>query len=162
MRRRLIVVVTGLLALSLLTAAGHNNGDRNFKADLSGSEEVPTAVVTETTGKATFHANRDLTELRFKLQIDNGVGILAVAGAHIHCGAAGTNGPVAAFLAGAVPPSGLDGSVDVRTTLTDASVLPTDCGTTISELVNAMRAGNTYVNVHSAANPGGEIRGQIG
>lgn len=161
MSKRLIVFVAGLLAVSLLTAAGHDNGDRNFKADLSGSEEVP-SVVTETTGKATFHANRDLTELRYKLQIDNGDDILAVAGAHIHCGPAGANGPVAAFLAGAMPPSGVDGSIDIRATLTDASVLPTACGTTIADLVDAMRAGNTYVNVHSAANPGGEIRGQIG
>jgi hypothetical protein len=161
MKKRISAVVIGLLVMSLLTAAGHNNGDRNFKADLSGSAEVP-AVATETTGKATFHVNRELTEIRFKLQIDNAEGILAAAGAHIHCGPAGANGPVAAFLAGAVPPSGLDGSIDIRATLTDASVLATDCGTTIAELVDAMRAGNTYVNVHSAANPGGEVRGQIG
>lgn len=161
MMRKLIAVLGAVVVVALIAGAGGGSG-RNFKASLSGSEEVPTAVVTDTSGKASFHANNAETEIRFHLKINNGDDILAVAGAHIHCGAAGTNGPVAAFLAGAVPPAGFDGKVHIRATLTGASVLPTDCGTTIAELLGAMQAGNTYVNVHSAGNPGGEVRGQIG
>jgi hypothetical protein len=34
-------------------------------------------------------------------------------------------------------------------------------GKTLDDLLEQMRAGNTYVNVHTKAHPGGEIRGQI-
>ena len=83
-----------------------------------------------------------------------------MAGAHIHCAPEGENGPVATFLAGAFP-GGLDGKVEIEATLTDANIINPACGSTLAELVQAMEAGNTYVNVHSAANPGGEVRGQI-
>jgi hypothetical protein len=63
-------------------------------------------------------------------------------------------------LAGPVP-GGFDGKVRVQGTLTDANIVNTACGSTISEIVDSMLAGNAYVNVHSAANPGGEVRGQI-
>jgi hypothetical protein len=149
-----------LAALMLPTAA--YGGDVEFKARLRGSEEVPTPVVTSTTGTAKFHVNHARTEIEFRLRIEDAVGILAVAGAHIHCAPAGQNGPVAVFLAGAAPPGGFAGDVEVEATLTQANIIPTACGATIAELVQSMIDGDTYVNVHSAANPGGEVRGQIG
>ena len=164
--RKVLIGVLVLLLVGLLVAADDDDdddgGDRRFRAVLTGAEEVPDPVDTDTTGRATFRANRAETEIDFKLKIRRADGILAVAGGHIHCAPAGSNGPVAAFLAGAVPPAGFDGKVEIKATLTDASVLPTDCGTTIAELLDAMRAGDTYVNIHSAGNPAGEIRGQIG
>ena len=67
--------------------------------------------------------------------------------AHIHSGIAGTNGPVLVdFVQNASNPNRWD--VDAGDVLT-------------AEQVNALLAGELYVNVHSAANPGGEIRGQI-
>ncbi len=73
-----------------------------------------------------------------------------------------TNGPVAAFLAGNHPRGwDVDGKWIDNATLTDANVMPTGCGTTLAELIAAMRDGGTYVNVHNQANPGGEVRGQI-
>ena len=156
--KRLLSVLAIALTAVLLTAA---NSGRSFSANLTGDAEVP-AVVTETSGRVTFKANAAETEIRFKMKIRDADDILAVAGAHIHCGAADENGPAVAFLAGAIPPNGFAGDVTVAATLTDASIFPTDCGTTIAEVLDAIRAGNTYVNVHSGANPGGEIRGQIG
>ena len=156
--KRLLSVLAIALTAVLLTAA---NSGRSFSANLTGDAEVP-SVVTDTTGRVTFKANAVETEIRFKMQIRHADDILAVAGAHIHCGAEDENGPAVAFLAGAVPPAGFDGKVTVVATLTDASILPTECGSNIAELLDAIRAGNTYVNVHSAANPGGEVRGQIG
>lgn len=95
------------------------------------------------------------------MKITNGNDILGVAGAHIHCAPAGANGPVVAFLAAPVP-GGFDGKVDVGATLTNANIINPACGATVAELLDAMAAGDTYVNVHSPAFPGGEVRGQIG
>jgi hypothetical protein len=160
--RRLLPV---LLTIALLAAVGGmaaNSGDddREFKAVLRGANEVP-PVVTDATGKAEFEVNRDQTKIKFELTIRNATNILGAAGAHIHCAPEGVNGPVVAFLAGLVN-GGFDGKVEIEATLSDANVIAgSACGTTIADLVEAMRAGNTYVNAHSPAFPGGEIRGQI-
>lgn len=137
-----------------------DDGDLEFKADLTGDQEVPSPVVTETTGEARFKVNSALTEIKFELEIEDAVDILSAAGAHIHCAPADQNGPIVAFLAGEVP-GGFDGEVKIEGTLTDANIINTACGATIAELVQSMKDGNAYVNVHSVANPGGEIRGQI-
>ena len=117
-------------------------------------------VVTATSGEAKFEVNEAQTKIEFELEIEDAVDILAAAGAHIHCAPAGLNGPVVVFLAGAVP-GGFDGEVEIEATVTDANIINPACGSTIAELVQSMIGGQTYVNVHSAAHPGGEVRGQI-
>jgi hypothetical protein len=47
-------------------------------------------------------------------------------------------------------------------TLTAANFTPSGAITTFAQAVAAIQAGNTYFNIHTAANPGGEVRGQIG
>jgi len=96
-----------------------------------------------------------------------------VVAAHIHSGAAGVNGPVVAFLAGPFPAgSGRTDGVLAEGTITAANLVGPFAGHPLSHLVEAMRAGNTYVNVHTNDGvaptntgpgdfPGGEIRGQI-
>ena len=162
--RRLLPV---LLIIALLTVVGGvaaNSGDdddREFKAKLSGTNEVPNPVNTNATGRAEFEVNSDETKIKFELTIRNATNILGAAGAHIHCAPAGTNGPVVAFLAAEVF-GGFDGKVSIEATLTDANVIAgSSCGATIAALVQSMMDGNTYVNAHSPAFPGGEIRGQI-
>ena len=48
-------------------------------------------------------------------------------------------------------------------TLTSADLDPTfaAAGSTFADAVNAILSGNAYINVHTAANVGGEIRGQL-
>ena len=133
-----------------------------FSAALSGDEEVP-PVFTNVDGDAFFHVDRFEGTIEFGLVVrenDANVGLLGVAGAHIHCAPAGANGPVAAFLAGDVP-GGLVGKVVSKGTLTDANFIDPSCGTTIEELAQSFCDGNAYVNVHSGNNPSGEVRGQI-
>jgi len=159
--RRLVPV---LLTIALLAAVGGiaaNSGDddREFKAVLKGANEVP-PVTTDASGKAEFEVNRDQTKIKFELTIRNATNILGAAGAHIHCAPAGQNGDVVAFLAGPVG-GGFDGKVELEATLTAANITNPACGATIADLVQSMRDGNTYVNAHSPAFPGGEIRGQI-
>lgn len=131
----------------------------NFNVTLSGDNEVP-PIVTDTTGTAILHVDRNLSEIRIKLDVKNGVDVLGAAGSHFHCAPAGANGPVVAFVAGSFPP-GYDGAFQIRATLTDASIINPACGANIMELVDSMLDGNVYLNVHSTANPGGVIRGQV-
>lgn len=152
-----LALIAGGVALAR-PAPQANSGSPVFVAQLSGDSELP-AVDTNTSGMASFRVQGG--ELGYLLEIEDGVDIFAVAGAHIHCGAEDENGPVAVFLAGAIPPNGLDGDIRIGASIDDDSILPTDCGDTLGELVQSMRDGLTYVNVHSAANPSGEVRGQI-
>jgi hypothetical protein len=106
---------------------------------LSGSQEVP-PVTTSATGSGTITVAADQS-------ISGSIkttGIKATA-AHIHLAAAGANGPVIVPLTKV----GEDGwTVGPGAKLQDAHF-------------QAFKDGNLYVNVHSAANPNGEIRGQI-
>lgn len=155
--KKLLIAACLLVALPLMATA---QPAVNFRVVLSGDNEVP-PVATDTSGVALLHVDWARSEIRFDLDIANADGILGFAGAHFHCAPAGVNGPVVAFLAGATNPPGLDGRVRISATLNDGSIILDTCGATIAELVDAMLAGDVYINVHSIANPGGEIRGQI-
>ncbi|HEX6304700.1 MAG TPA: PQQ-dependent sugar dehydrogenase [Anaerolineales bacterium] len=130
-------------------------GARNFGAHLSGDEEVP-PVDTQAQGQATFKVSEDESEMSFKLNVAN---IEDVVAAHIHCAPAGVNGPVGVtlFSGGPVSPDG---------TLAEGTITSPDpgngCGwTSLEAVLSAISSGNAYVNVHTLANPAGEIRGQI-
>jgi hypothetical protein len=148
-----------LIAFSVLAgiASAQPPDANNFVAHLSGDEEVP-PVATSAQGQAIFHFSDTDNELLYKLIVAN---IEGVTQAHIHCGVEGVNGPVVAFLFGPVL-GGLDANgVLAQGALTNTNITNALCGATIPDLVQSMRTGNAYVNVHTLANPGGEIRGQI-
>lgn len=136
----------------------------NFVAPLSGNQEVP-PVATRASGLAKFKLSKDGTEFSYKLNVAN---IDGVTQAHIHCGAAGVNGPVVAFLFGFNPVGGSVNGTLAEGTITAADVIARpdspECPGGVAdfdELIETMKAGNTYANVHTLANPPGEIRGQI-
>ena len=109
------------------------------KVVLTGAEEVP-AVTTAATGSGAILVANDRT-------ISGSVtttGIDATA-AHIHMAPKGSNGPVV------VP---MTKSADGTWTI------PAGSKFTDTQYASYV-AGNMYVNVHSAAFPGGEIRGQL-
>jgi hypothetical protein len=123
---------------------------------------------TPAQGQATFQVNDDGT-ISFMLIVAN---IDNVFAAHIHCGAAGVNGPVGVTLFAGAPAGGTVNGVLAEGTL--AALDPGNgCGwTSLSEVLAAMEAGTAYVNVHTNDGvappntgpgdfPGGEIRGQI-
>lgn len=159
--KKLIALIAAVAAMMALSGVAQGSGEfdeADFRAELSGAAEVP-PVETDTAGEAKFIVRGDSIE--FDLEIVNADAILGAAGAHIHCAPAGENGPVVAFLAGQVA-GGFDGTVEVKATLTEANIDPAaGCGATVAELVESMRDGDTYVNVHSPDHPGGEVRGQI-
>jgi hypothetical protein len=138
----------GLAVLPSTVSAG-----TNFVAPMSGDEEVP-PVETQARGVAKFKLRDE--GLVFKVNVAN---IEDVVASHIHCGAVGVNGPIGVtlFAGGPVSPNG---------TLAKGVITAPDedngCGwTDLDAVVAALESGNTYVNVHTVANPGGEIRGQV-
>jgi hypothetical protein len=168
MRSRSILVLTFILVATLvLTATGASGSDRpRFRAELDGASEVP-PVETDTTGRFDIRFSRDLASADFDLVVRDGV---AITQAHLHCAPEGVNGPIVAFLSGLVPGGfDVDGRL-ARFTLTDANVLPNDpeeapaCPAVINDLADIAEAaaeGLIYANVHSVANPAGEVRGQL-
>lgn len=162
--------ISRTLAIScfLLTFGAAANA-ASFVSPLSGDEEVP-ARDTKARGQAVYDVNADGTEIQFRLIASN---IDNVIQAHIHLGPRGANGPVVAFLYGLVAPGGGSQNGQLSEgTITAANLIGPLSGQPLSALLNAMRAGNTYTNVHTNDGvnptntgpgdfPGGEIRGQI-
>lgn len=167
MRRALVVGFVLALATVLMIPAMGAGEQRNFRAHLTGDNEVP-PVDTNAQGQAIFQLNAAGNELSYKLITAN---ILDVAQAHIHCGGPDVNGPVVAFLYPSGPPPvvipGRSDGVLAEGVVTAAQVIPRpdspECPGGLADfeqLIEKMRAGETYTNVHTVANPGGAIRGQ--
>lgn len=160
MRKITLLVLLAVLLLITGSVAA-NPGQTNFRAHLSGGEEVP-PVSTQAQGQAIFKLSADGNALHYKLIVAN---LVDTRQAHIHLAMAGTNGPVIAFLYPDAPPPvlipGRFSGVLARGTITAEDLIGPMEGETIADLVAQINAGNTYVNVHTIANPLGEIRGQI-
>lgn len=159
-RSALAAAVLALGATTLPATADVEPADAAYTAQLDGSSEVP-AVTTDASGAAS--ASYDATAGELDVTV-TAFGIEGVTTAHLHNAPAGENGPVVATLLADVE-GGLALSVDggvARTTITDDDVVAAgDVDGTVADLVTEIDAGNVYVNVHTAANPSGELRGQL-
>ena len=150
--RRIERLTIGLVVCALAACSDNNNNapkPERYTASLSGSNETtPPALVLGATGTATFTVNGHdiawtLTTANFASGTTAPGSTSTTLPAHIHLGA-----------------SGVAGGIMVPLT---ATVNGTTAGTvTVADTVlTHMRAGETYVNVHTAARAAGEIRGQI-
>ena len=161
----LLIVV--LVMVSVTSTAA--DGNRNFFAHLTGANEVP-ANSSLAQGEAVFHLSADGTSLEYKLVVANIDNVIA---SHIHLAPVGVNGVVVAFLYGpAAPGGGPSNGVLAEGTITAANLIGPLAGHPLSDLIDAIQAGNAYANVHTNDGvpppntgpgdfPGGEIRGQI-
>ncbi|HSK15753.1 MAG TPA: CHRD domain-containing protein [Gaiellaceae bacterium] len=160
----LAVLAAGLMVASLANATG--GGKKVFKASLHSHNEVP-AISSNGFGDARLRAGAD--GMSFTYELSYGGLNAAAAAAHIHLGQANVNGGVAVFLCGGggkpACPAGTGGEESVTGTIVPADIIgPAGQGLAAGEwdeLVRAMRAGVTYVNVHTSLHPGGEIRDQL-
>jgi hypothetical protein len=134
-----IVTLAGAAAGALLLTAFSTAGAEDLKVSLTGDEEVP-AVTTQATGAGKITIADDKS-------VSGGIKTTGIAGimAHIHEAPAGKNGPVIIPLEKKGDDEWL---VPAGAKLTDAQY-------------EAFKAGNLYVNVHSAEHKGGEIRTQL-
>jgi hypothetical protein len=131
-----------------------------FNAQLAGSNEVP-PVTTAAWGTATFQllpASGHEQVVSFQLSLKN---ITGVMGAHIHNGKQGENGPVVADLFNTSNPTGAINGKLTAGTLTSSKLTGSLHNKELSALVNMIRSGEAYVNVHTTQNQNGEVRGEI-
>jgi hypothetical protein len=138
------VLLSALAAILIVTAVGSASTDRTprkFRTSLSAREEVPAPKNVPRRADGTFTADLDGNTLSWQLRFNRLSG--AATAAHIHLGAKGKAGAVLVPLCGPCK-SGMKGTARVTNTQI----------THISE-------GATYVNIHTARNPAGEIRGQV-
>lgn len=129
----------------------------NFSTSLKGENEVQDpAVETRAVGQAIVKISKDETYLEYKLIVANIDDVLA---SHFHMAPAGSNGGVVAFLFSG-PVTNPDG-VLAEGVITEEDLTGSLAGADFKDLIDAIRAGNIYVNVHSTEYPAGEIRGQL-
>lgn len=162
----LTMAVIPLLAMSAVADQRDDRPERHFQASVRGRHEVP---VTLSAGRGTLEltVNEIDTSVHFVLQY---VGVQTpVSAAHIHVAQPNVNGGVTVFLCGgttrpACPQQATgEDAVEGDFTANDVIGLPTQQleANNLAKLLRAIRAGKTYVNVHTTTSPGGEIRGQI-
>lgn len=149
----------GAVLLPAFVQGGHPaHGAKNFNApSLHGSNEVPPND-SKGAGTAWFKLSEDGLSLDYKLIVAN---IDNVTQSHIHLGQPGANGGVVVFLFGFVAGGVTQNGVLAEGTITAADLINALAGEPLSTLIEHMRSGNAYVNVHTVAIPGGEIRDQI-
>jgi hypothetical protein len=118
--------------------------------------------VSEASGSATFQVAPDGESLKYRLRVSN---IENVTMAHIHVAPAETNGPVVVWLYGPAQPeeiiSGPFSGVLAEGVITAEDFVGQWQWESLEDLLDRMRAGETYVNVHTLQFPEGEIRGQV-
>ena len=164
-----------VFALALLAVVGvgsyamADSGKKQLKADtLTGYEEAtPAGVSSAATGSFSATIDDDAQTISFELTYSGLTTPATVA--HVHFGNRFTSGGVSAFFCGgggkpACPPGTTSEAVVTGTIVPGDVIGPAAQGITageFAELVQAMRAGVTYANVHDATFPAGEIRGQI-
>ncbi|HKD38803.1 MAG TPA: CHRD domain-containing protein [Myxococcaceae bacterium] len=142
-------------ALALTACGGSSGNTTKFTATLNGASETP-AVATAATGTATFTVSGTMVNYSITA---SGLSGNATA-SHIHVGPTTVAGPVV------LPFNNINnapgGSVTISGTFTSTDVVPQTNPpiNNLDDLLAQMRAGNTYTNIHTAAHPGGEIRGQ--
>jgi len=137
----MINVTASPIALALVAVLSFSSAAiaQTVSVDLKGASEVPANTSTASgTGSISVAADKTVSGKITTTGIEGKM-------AHIHTGAAGANGPVLVGLA----KDGDNGwAVPAGAKFTD-------------EQYAAYLAGGLYVNVHTAAHPGGEIRGQL-
>jgi preprotein translocase subunit SecY len=142
-----VVSTVGAIAVACSdnNSTGIPAGLEVFTATLNGANERPTAVTTTATATAIVTVLGD--QITWKVDITSGID--SVIAGHIHRGVADSAGGVVQSLFPKATGAGFTG------TLADSSANPAD------SVITLMREGKAYVNIHTKAHTGGEIRGQL-
>ena len=152
------LAVASLLAGVVLTGCGEETtvapAAERYVLALSGANERPTPVVTAANGSSVITVlNKDSVE--FLIYI---AGLDSITASHFHAGDASVVGPVMVFTFGGPTTGKVDGAwrfgyITRQSTFSGAF--------TFDSLLTRMRAGTTYLNVHTRKFGGGELRGQV-
>jgi hypothetical protein len=165
-------VLISLVAAAACFAIPAQAADTVFKATMDGAQCLPEPIKTPATGLVELRSSADGKKINYKITLDK---LLNPSQADLHLGPASQNGQVVVKLW----PPGNAGSkrgeftgVLVEGSFDAGDFVGPMTGSTIAEFIEEIRAGNTYVNVHTYdgidppySGPGdyraGEIRGQL-
>lgn len=144
-----------------LTAPAFEVRTDHFMTHATGSEEVPPNA-SQAQGEAQFRLSADGSTLHYRLIVANIENVLM---SHIHLAPAGANGGIVVWLYPSAPPAQLIPG-RFQGVLADGEITADDlvnalAGAELEDLLDEIRAGNAYVNVHTSQFPPGEIRGQL-
>jgi len=139
-----LTAITAFLGLGLQANAQMLDDKLLFSAKMTGAQETP-SVTTNALGVASFTLNKTRDTMCVLVSVNGLSG--AITGAHVHTGAVGVGGGVVT----ALPATGTSNQIFATLTGTDVSAAN----------IQKYLSGLMYVNVHTAANPNGEIRGQV-
>jgi hypothetical protein len=118
----------------------YTQADYHFWALMGGAFEVP-ATTSTGLGLVSLVLSLSQTKLEYKIVVNGLTG--AITGAHLHRGSSIETGPV------------------VHTLTANGSVITGTINNISAGFTDSLFNGNIYVNVHTAANGNGEIRGQV-
>jgi hypothetical protein len=144
-RRSIWIGLAGVLVVMSMTVSGASAGrtmaPMMFSASLNIKQEVPKETGAPAMAAGKFTGTVKGSTLHWTLKFSHLTG--AATAAHIHLGKSGVSGPVIIPLCGPCKPSS-SGTAKIT-----------------AAQIKDMSASKTYVNVHTAKNPNGEIRGQV-
>ena len=144
MKKLVSVLVAGALAMlvfAAISSARSSSGMYHLSATLNAGQEIPKQVVKNQSAHGSFSATLSGTHLVWTLTFAKLTG--PATAAHIHLGGMGKAGNVIVPLC-APCKSGMKGTATIS-----------------ASLLKTIKKHGTYVNVHTAKNPNGEIRGQL-
>jgi len=165
-----ILAVSVVAAFACWTGAAHS-AETTYKATLDGKANIPDPIDTKATGELTLTVSADGRSVRYVLTVKD---ILNPVAGDLHIGPTNGNGPlvVKLYTTGGAPKKGLFSGVLAQGTFDASDLTGPMAGAKLEELLEQIRAGNAYCNVHTNdgmdppnSGPGdyrlGEIRGQI-
>ncbi len=130
-----------VVALGLFAAGAASAATLHFTAALKGADETP-PTTSKGTGQVAATLNTASKAFSYTVTYSGLTG--PATAAHFHKGAAGVSGPPVL----PVPKADLASPMKGKATLSE-------------DQIKDLEAGQWYFNIHTAANPGGEIRGQV-
>lgn len=179
---KIFIYMTMISAVSFASMTTHADSQKKFQTVLDGSQQVSDVdvngasipvkgLVTGAYGKAAFRLSHDRSTIHYVIKATNTSTPIIMA--HLHLGPKGQNGPVMFWLyadAGVNPnfprnDGPFPGKISGMLTAADF-MMPMDSEgrvliSTFEDAIANIMNGNTYVNVHTAAHPSGELRGQF-
>ena len=153
-----------VLLATATSALANDSGKGQFKADLTGYNEVP-AVLTTASGQVTVAVSSDQKSLNVTLTFSKLLGV--AQSASLYLGSPATSGGVIALLCGGTAPAcptTADGTVTITLSASEVLAITAQglAAADLASVIQALANGAIYVNVVSNKFPNGEIRGQLG
>jgi hypothetical protein len=148
------------------------HADPRFTASMDGAQDLPEPIQTEATGQVELNVSADGKSIAYRITVDK---LQNAAAADVHLGPPTQNGPLVVKLwphGSAAAKKGSFSGVLAEGKFSADDLIGPMTGAPLSDLIEELKAGNVYVNVHTSdgmdppnSGPGdyrlGEIRGQL-